>query len=84
MFPDKQLRYEEVRAFAQGLAQAARYLADCKVQTYSAANALGAQRCGQRLTWQRSKRLRQQHLHRQVHHMHPDHVPTDDRSPGCV
>ena len=46
------MTYEEVRAFVQGLAQARPPSADCKMQTYYAANALVAQLCAQKLTWQ--------------------------------
>ena len=49
------LTYEEVRAFVQGLAQARPPSRDCKVQIYYAANALVAQLCGQKLTWQQYK-----------------------------
>ena len=49
------MTYEEVRAFVQGLAQARPPSADCKMQTYYAANALVAQLCAQKLTWQQYK-----------------------------
>lgn len=49
------LTYEEVRAFTQGLAQSRPPSRDCKVQIYYAANALVAQLCGQKLTWQQYK-----------------------------
>lgn len=49
------LTYEEIRAFVQGLAQARPPSRDCKVQIYYAANALIAQLCGQKLTWQQYK-----------------------------
>lgn len=49
------LTYEEVRAFVQGLSQSRPPSRDCKVQIYYAANALIAQLCGQKLTWQQYK-----------------------------
>jgi hypothetical protein len=49
------LTYEEVRAFVQGLSQSRPPSRDCKVQIYYAANALVAQLCGQKLTWQQYK-----------------------------
>ncbi|MFO0572386.1 MAG: hypothetical protein U1A78_00165 [Polyangia bacterium] len=49
------LTYEEIRAFVQGLAQTRPPSRECKVQIFYAANALVAQLCGQKLTWQQYK-----------------------------